>query len=268
MTEKIEQSRAAQGVQKLSSAQGAPLILIVTKNGRVSPAAMQSCLNIAERLGYSMLVAYVNTLPFLWDGGRRERFLEKAAKENFREFCEMTRPRNTYVASVKEYGKVGKVIRRLCHIVKRVDMVVVDKGVNREESVASSPVPVFCVEEGRESTLQKVHCRRKSSASSLSFRHTIKRQSTVLHALSLGLCVAGLYCFFFSHLDFIMESCAQGGLYAIVPLVATCVFFLVQNAFISAVVAGIKKQRGFIPVRPVCSPSLSPSQRNAHRAQR
>jgi hypothetical protein len=45
-----------------------PVILVVTRNGHLTEAVMEYSLNVAGRLNHRLLVAYVNTMPFLWDG--------------------------------------------------------------------------------------------------------------------------------------------------------------------------------------------------------
>jgi len=268
MTQKSEQSMKTHQGGKQDAREGTPLILIVTKNGRVSDAAMKYSLNIAERLGYSLLVAYVNTLPFLWDGGRRDRFLEKAAKESDREFQQRALGQSIALSSVKEYGKVGKVIHRLCHIVKRIDMVVVDKGVNREEAASTSPVPIYCVQEKSHSPLQKLQYFPKKSPLPQCFRGRATQRKALHSAVFLGLCVVALYGVFYAYLDAIMRDCSKGGGYALLPVVATSVFFLVQNAFIGAVVAGIKARKAESVTGVLCSPSQGPRRRPFHHAQR
>ena len=89
------------------------------------------------------------------------------------------------------------------------------------------------------------------------------------NAVLSGLCLTALYTFFFAHIDTIMVESAKGGGYALVPVVTTCVFFLVQNAFIQSVIAGMKERKTLSAVSSAfCSSSPGPYRRQAQRTQR
>lgn len=107
---------------------------------------MNYSLNVAGRLHHGILVAYVNTMPFLKSGpDQRERF-SSGVGENIAKFIEKDDTRTIPISHVKESGKIGKVVGRLCRIVKKINLVIVDKGVRIEEVVSRAPVPVFNVD--------------------------------------------------------------------------------------------------------------------------
>lgn len=129
-----------------NSYQEQPVILVVTRNSNLTEATMNYSLNVAGRLHRRILVAYVNTMPFLRGGiGRRERFAQSVSV-NIAKFKAKGEGKPVSIAHVKESGKIGKVVSRLCRIVKRIDFIIVDEGVRIEEVVARSPVPVFNVD--------------------------------------------------------------------------------------------------------------------------
>lgn len=232
MTNRTEQTENVPGEKRKRDPATVPVILAVTRNGRVSEAVMKYSLDIAERLGYNILVAYVNTLPFLWDGGRRGRFLEKAARENISHFRTMTNKRNIHIASVNEYGKVGKVIHRLCHIAKRVDMVVIDQGIKMDEAAFWSPVPVFNIYCGDHTSSRRFNQAKKSSRQLLQRHATTTAQRSLLKAFFLTGSLTALYFIFFSNMDQIMFCWSQGGVYSLFPALTACTFFLLQNALV------------------------------------
>lgn len=122
------------------------VVLLLARGHNLSEAAANYSLNVAGRLRHRILVAYVNTLPFLRSGsGRRERFA-RGVEENVSAIIEKARKRNIPITYVKESGKMGKVVSRLCRIVKKIDFIIVDDDVRVEEVVSRSPVPVFSVD--------------------------------------------------------------------------------------------------------------------------
>lgn len=123
-----------------------PVVLVLTRGHNLSEAVMNYSLNVAGRLQHKILIVYVNTLPFLRSGGsHRERFA-CSVDENVSVFIEKGKERDVPIAYVKESGKIGKVVSRLCRIIKKIDFIVVDDGVRVEEVVSRSPVPVFNVD--------------------------------------------------------------------------------------------------------------------------
>lgn len=107
---------------------------------------MNYSLNVAGRLCHRLLVAYVNTMPFLRGGiGRQERFVCRVA-ENVAKFKRKGGAKPVPISHVKESGKIGRVVSRLCRIVQKIDFIIVDEGVRIDDVVARSPVPVFNVD--------------------------------------------------------------------------------------------------------------------------
>jgi hypothetical protein len=119
------------------------VILVLTRDDHLTEAAMEYSLNVAGRLNHRLLVAYVNTMPFFWDRSRRFDF---AVNNNVVTLKEHSQKRGISVSHVKESGKIGKVVSRLCRIVKKIEFIIVDDGVSVEKVVSRSPVPVFNVD--------------------------------------------------------------------------------------------------------------------------
>lgn len=128
-----------------SSLDEKPVILVVTRNGHLSETVMEYSVSVAGRLNHRLLVAYVNTLPFLSDGGLRRKNFALAVNENAFSLKDMSQKRGVIVSCIKETGHIGKVVSRLCRIVKKIEFIIVDRGVNMEEVVSRAPVPVFNV---------------------------------------------------------------------------------------------------------------------------
>lgn len=128
-----------------ASTQSMPVILVVTRSGRLTDTVMQYSLNVAGRLNHRLLVAYVNTMPFLRDGGFRNRRFAIAVEDNVSHLKGRSREKGVTVAHIRESGKIARVVSRLCRIVKKIEFIIVDDGVSVEEVVSRAPVPVFNV---------------------------------------------------------------------------------------------------------------------------
>ena len=220
-----------------------PLILVVTRNGRVSESVMKYTLDIADRLGYNILVAYVDTLPFLLDGGRRSQRMQAASRENIALYREMAAGKNIQIKSVKESGKVGKVIYRLCQIVRKIDFVVVDKDINTQEAASWAPVPVFNINAGLQSYSRFSVNRKRNSRKKTSPVHRDRWQKYALKSVLLSGLLLSLYTLLFYNSDQIMTYWTKGGVYTVFPIVTVCVFFSLQTALIETCISALKKEK-------------------------
>lgn len=119
------------------------IILVVTRNAHLAEPVMEYTINLAERLHCRLLAVYVNTLPFLIDGSHRNRQFSSALLQSASVYRRKASVKGVVFDYVQESGKVSKVINRLCHIAKRIEFVVIDKGIKLEEAVARASVPVF-----------------------------------------------------------------------------------------------------------------------------
>ena len=123
-----------------------PVILVMTRRGHLTEAAITYSLNVAERLNHQLLVAYVNTMPLLWDGGSRSKRFACNVNDNVAILKDRGLEKGVLINHVKESGKIGKVISRLCRIVKSIEFIIVDDGVSIEKVVSRAPVPVFTID--------------------------------------------------------------------------------------------------------------------------
>ncbi|PHR26371.1 MAG: hypothetical protein COA36_12330 [Desulfotalea sp.] len=126
--------------------QNLPVILVVTRNSYLTEAAMTYSLNVAGRLNHRLLVAYINTMPFLWDAGSRSRRFALAVDDSVVLLRKCSQKKGVVVSHVKESGNPGRVVSRLCRIMKKIEFIIVDNGVRVEVVVSRSPVPVFNVD--------------------------------------------------------------------------------------------------------------------------
>ena len=106
---------------------------------------MEYAVNVADRLKYAILAVHTNTQPFFRDGGRRSMLFAGAMKESADLFREKAALRDVVVEHLGATGKVGKIVKGLCHADKHIEFVILDQGIRLEEVNAQSPVPVFSV---------------------------------------------------------------------------------------------------------------------------
>jgi hypothetical protein len=123
-----------------------PVILVMTRRGHLTEVAITYSLSVAERLNHQLLVAYVNTMPLLWDGGCRSKRFAFNVEDNVAILKDRGLKKGVPISHVKESGNIGKVVSRLCRIVKSIEFIIVDDGVSIEKVVSRAPVPVFSID--------------------------------------------------------------------------------------------------------------------------
>lgn len=205
-----------------------PVIIIVTRYGRLSGQVMDYGVNVADRLGCRLLLVFVNTMPLLWDGVQKRKMRKYAIEESVQLTRSKADSRDVTVDYVEETGRVSKVIHSLCHIVKRVEFVVIDKGINPEKATFGAPVPVFNVLSGNVSPVKQgvpdhpgqAESHRNGNSGN-TFREWVK--TTVFATLT-----AVLYAALVHYCDEIMVYWTEGGIYSFLPAVSSCVFCCVQ----------------------------------------
>lgn len=121
------------------------IILVVTRKCYLSDAAMEYSLSVAQRLDHRLLIAYVNTMPFLWNGSCRENNYVASVQKSGTVVKQLGQLRGVTVNYIKESGRICRVVSRLCRILKKIEFVIVDKDINTEKLTSTSPVPIFNV---------------------------------------------------------------------------------------------------------------------------
>ena len=122
-----------------------PIILMITRHGHLTAPVMDYGLNVADRLNKKLLIAHVNTLPLLNDGGKRSRYFATAFEESSVLIRAKAKQKGVAISNIKETGKISKVVNRLCRILKKIEFIVLDHGIQQEDVISHSPVPVFSI---------------------------------------------------------------------------------------------------------------------------
>lgn len=209
-------------------------ILLVTRNNRLDNSVMDYAVNVADRMKCKVLATYVNTLPLIGDGGTHSRLFASAIEKNAAEFREKAAARGVEFEFVQESGKISKVISRLCHIVKRVEFVLIDQGIKIEEAAFGSPVPVFNIV-CTDAKTGKVIENRQVPKNFIGDKHmaSTSKKNHLMKTLIFGTITAALYAAVFSYSETIMHYFTKGGLYALLPVATVFVFSYAHGSFTS-----------------------------------
>lgn len=196
---------------------------------------MDYALNVADRLKYAILAVHINTLPFYRDGGRRSRLFASAMQESAVVFMRKAAARGLQVEPHGDSGKIGNVVKRLCHSDKRIEFVVLDQGIRREEVLSQSPVPVFSVIYTR-AQAGRIHKATHNNPMNkgVSRMSTTTRKRHVKHCFVFGALTAGLYAAVFANQEIVMTYFAKGGIYALLPVAMVFAVSYVHGNFTSS----------------------------------
>jgi len=210
-------------------------ILVVTRSSHMSEAVMNYATNVADRLGYSILALYVNSLPFFRDGGGRGHRFGTAVEKNAQQFAERAKAKNVGFSRIIETGKVGPVVQRLCQAARRIEFIVIDQNLRSKDVSSKSPVPVFSVVSSATGGRQE--------RTGIKTKHfwkgdlTMSTQSKARYAkkaLVFGVGAVALYAAVFANADLLMSYCTKGGVFAVVPVATVFLFSYVHGSFTSA----------------------------------
>jgi hypothetical protein len=235
-----------------------PCILAVTRNGHMSEHVMDYTLNVAHRLQYGVLAVHVDTLPFFRDRGKRSKLFDAAMRESETLFSEKARTKKVVVEHLRELGKVGSVVSRLCHSKKRIEFVVIDKGIRLEEAARQSPVPVFPVFTAKTGLFNRTifHNPKEKGVFAMS---TTSRNRHIKNCFLFGALTTGLYASVFANQDLVMTHFTKGGLFALLPVATVFAVSYFHGNFTSAFwsALGIEASKKTAPKRVTPAPEAT-----------
>ncbi len=230
----IPEQFRAQGASALGVGQKErPFILAVTRNGHMSEHVMDYALNVAHRLHYNILAVHVDTLPLFGDRGKRSKLFATAMRESERIFQAKARSQGVILEHHAELGKVTDAIDRLCHAKKRIEFVVIDKGIRLAAVAKGSPVPVFPVITTKSGQGCKTifHTTQGKGVFAMS---TTSKARHIKNCFIFGVLNACLYAAVFTHTDFVMKYWAKGGIYALLPVATVFAVSYLHGNFTSS----------------------------------
>ncbi|SDO64167.1 universal stress protein [Desulforhopalus singaporensis] len=214
-----------------SSASSIPAILVVTRNGKLSEPVMEYGVNVAARLGCRLLIVFVNTLPLLLDSVEKQQQFSASIEQSVARIRAKAKPRNIHVDYVQDTGRINKVINNLCHIVKRVEFVVIDKGINLENALSGSPVPVFNVlSVNRAGAGYKTGSHLKTGKNSQDGEKR-SRMCAWLQTAFFGALTIAAYGAIIKYPEAISTFWNKGRLHSFLLIGSACLFFIIQIRF-------------------------------------
>ncbi|WP_310599750.1 hypothetical protein [Desulfobulbus sp.] len=191
-------------------------IMAVTRNGHMSEHVMEYAASVAQRLGYAILAVHIDTLP-LFNRGQRSRLFAAAMQESAAQLAAKARHRGVALEHLAEFGKIGDVVGRLCRGKKRIEFVVIDKGIRLEEAVRLAPVPVFPVTTDQQGLFGKTLFPTTTTKGVFAMS-TSSKQRYVQRCVLFGALTAALYAAVFAYQDLVMTYFSKGGVYAVLPV--------------------------------------------------
>jgi len=246
--------------------QGSPrgCILLVTSHCHPAAQVMDYVLSVADRLGSKVILVHVDPHPFLHEQSLLASSARVERHSAADEFRKKARSRGVEFEYIKESGKIGKIVGRLCHIVKRVEFVIIDQGIKMEEVASDSPVPVFSVVHGAQNPE-----RRRRSRQTRTFFHgelcmkTTSRRTYLARTLIFGAMTAALYAMVFTNADAIMQYWTKGGIYALLPVATVFVFSYAHGSFTGNFwsALGIEGSKASSQQQPESQPTVSDQRR-------
>jgi hypothetical protein len=210
-----------------------PFILAVTRNGHMSEHVMDYSLNVALRMQYNILAIHVDTLPFVRDRGKRSKLFSAAMQESAQLFQKKAKSLGVRVEHLGEIGKISSVIDRMCHAKKRIEFVIIDKGIRLTEVAKRSPVPVFPVITTKSGHSSKTifHTTQEKGVFAMS---TVSKARHVKNCFVFGALTACLYAAVFTHQDLVMKYFTKGGVYALLPVATVFAVSYLHGNFTSS----------------------------------
>lgn len=193
-----------------------PFILALTRNGHMAEHVMDYAINVALRMGYQLLAVHVDTLPFFKDRGKRSKLFSAAMRESEQLFLRKAEAKGVAVRHLAEIGKIAAVIDRLCHSNKRIEFVIIDKGIRLADVAKSSPVPVFpVITTSGHRTTATLHTQKGKGVFAMS---TASKKRHINNCIIFGTLTAALYGAVFAYQDLVMATFTKGGAYALLPV--------------------------------------------------
>jgi hypothetical protein len=122
-------------------------ILVLGQEDTFTEPVMEYATSLAERLGYELLALSVGPVPAgkslsPFDQHRQEEFRSQAAAAAA-VLAQKAAPRNIHCTHVVKFGDVAKAVEEINRECRRIELVITDSRVKREELHSRVNLPVF-----------------------------------------------------------------------------------------------------------------------------
>jgi hypothetical protein len=192
-------------------------ILIVARDDTFSVDVIDYAIHLAERLDYDLAALSVHDER---SGKKPNRRALKTASALKREAGR----RGIHCDHMIKHGETGLAVEEVNHEIKRVELVITDVGVDREEVAREVTIPMFSVvcdslefEGGKKMESNQGSGKKRVLASTIGY----------------GAASAALYAAVFMNSDTVMQYFTKGGMYAALPVATVFFFSFAHGAFAS-----------------------------------
>ncbi|HOV86109.1 MAG TPA: hypothetical protein PLM79_07080 [Syntrophobacteraceae bacterium] len=227
-------------------------ILVVGTGDAFSEETVSYAVHLAERLDYDLVALSVDEsgrrgYPDRWAAKAAGTLKRRAAQKGIR--CEH---------AVKA-GDPGWAVDELQHEIRRIEFVVTDLGVNREEVAREVGIPMFSVISGSMDS---------KGGTDMTKEQGVPRKRPVARTLAYGLLTAAMYGAVFWNADAVMGTFTRGGWYAAFPVGTVFLFSFAHGAFAANLwsLLGIEARKK--PVLRETEPKASRKKKSAQKRPR
>ena len=199
-------------------------ILVVGKGETLDAELRDYAVNLAERLGYGLIILSVDPGPARKGGWfspyrqyRRRKFAQQA-KVAGEAFQKQVALKGISFEQVVKFGDLGKAVAEVNRQCKRIEFVITQPGINEEEVTKEMSLPVFNI---------TGHQGERMMAKEMDSRGTKLIGKTAAY----GMAAAALYAAVFWNSDTVMHYFTKGAWYAALPIATVFAISLVHGAF-------------------------------------
>lgn len=192
-------------------------ILVVGRGGAFSDEVMDYAIHLAARLDYDLLALSVQAVDGRDRGIQGNRALQAARIFRDRADREGVRCRHVLTS-----GRLGPAVEELDHHVKRIELVVIDFGVNRDEVAQWVTIPIFSVVS---------HALDSKGDQAMASEHIAQQKRPVGKTIGFGVLTTALYATVFWNADAVTQTFTKGGWYAALPVATVFLFSFVHGNF-------------------------------------
>ncbi|MFP5213816.1 MAG: hypothetical protein ACLGPL_10605 [Acidobacteriota bacterium] len=192
-------------------------IMVVGREGDFSEEVIDYATHLAERLDYDLLAVSVAEEPM---GEIFERMARKAAGD----IGQRAGRRGIHCEHVIRYGETGAAVKQVVHEARRIELVITDEGIDKEEVAREVTIPLFSVVSDS---------LNLEGDKDMADNQGGQGNKALLSTIGYGALSAALYGAVFMNADTVMQYCTKGGLYAALPIATVFVFSFAHGAFAS-----------------------------------
>jgi hypothetical protein len=192
-------------------------ILIVGREGIFSQEMMDYAIHLAERLDFDLLALSVGSQD-------SDEAFEMLAHKKASAFKRKADRRGIHCTHLIKRGRPGPAVEDVNREIKRVELVIADLGIDREEVAREVTIPLLSV---------VADSLNYEGGKNMAGNESSRGKRALAATIGYGLLSASLYGAVFMHADTIMTYFTKGGIYAALPIATVFVFSFTHGAFAS-----------------------------------